>query len=330
VLADRLLAVAVGMPGVRSATLAASVPFWSFEGRGTPFVPGVDSVAQLGSFILQAASPDYFETLGTSIVRGRGFTEHDRGGALPVTIVSQAMARALWPDADAIGRQFRVSGESRPFLTVVGVVEDMRGRRLTGDPEFWYYLPYEQYRTLFGSEGTRMFVRVDGAAKDHVERVRQRLQREMPGAAYVTAVPFRALVAPQQRAWEFGATMFVAFAALALVLAAVGLYSVCAYGVAQRNRELGVRIALGASTAAVVRLVVRQGAIFALAGITIGGAVALLASRWIEPLLFAASARDPVVYGGVATILLLVALVATLRPALRATRVDPMIALRAE
>jgi hypothetical protein len=98
----------------------------------------------------------------------------------------------------------------------------------------------------------------------------------------VTAVPFRALLAPQQRAWEFGATIFVAFAALALVLAAVGLYSVRAYGVAQRTRELGVRIALGASTAAVVRLVVRQGAIFALAGIAIGGAAALLASRSID------------------------------------------------
>jgi ABC-type antimicrobial peptide transport system permease subunit len=152
----------------------------------------------------------------------------------------------------------------------------------------------------------------------------------MPGAAYVTAVPFSVLVAPQRRSWEFGATMFVAFAALALVLAAVGLYSVCAYGVAQRTRELGVRIALGASTASVVRLVVRQGAIFALAGIAIGGAVALLASRSIEPLLFAASARDPLVYGGVAVILLLVAVVATLRPAVRATRVDPIIALRAE
>jgi putative ABC transport system permease protein len=217
-----------------------------------------------------------------------------------------------------------------PFLTVVGVAEDVRGLQLTGAPEFWYFLPVAQYRMLFGPSQPRLFVRVEGSGADHVERVRQRLQREMPGAAYVTALRFRSLVAPQQRAWEFGATMFVAFAALALVLATIGLYSVCAYGVAQRTRELGVRIALGASTASVVRLVVRQGAIFALAGITIGGAIALLASRSIEPLLFDASARDPVIYGGVATILLIVALVATLRPALHATRVDPTIALRAE
>jgi predicted permease len=331
-LADRLHAAAAGLPGVRSATLATSVPFWSFHARGAPFVPGIDSVAQLGRFILQAASPDYFETLGTHILRGRGFTEQDRAGTLPVAVVSEGMARAIWPDQDAVGRQFRIASDTLPFLTVVGVAEDMRGRRLTGSPEFWYYLPYDQYRMMFGGPtgSSVLFARVDGVAEDHVERVRQRLQRETPGAAYVTAVPFRALVAPQQRAWEFGATMFVAFAALALVLAAVGLYSVCAYGVAQRTRELGVRIALGASTASVVRLVMRQGAIFAVAGIAIGGATALLASHWIEPLLFAASARDPAVYAGVATILLLVALVATLRPALRATRVDPTIALRSE
>jgi predicted permease len=329
-LADRMLAAAVGMPGVHSATLAVSVPFAGNEGRGAPFVPGVDSVARLGRFILQAASPDYFETVGTRIVRGRGFTDLDRAGAQPVIAVSQSMARALWPDDDALGKQLRFGSDTMPFLTVVGVAEDMRGLQLTGAPELWYFLPVAQYRMLFGASQPRLFVRVEGSGADHVERVRQRLQREMPGAAYVTVIPFRALVAPEQRAWEFGATMFVAFAALALVLAAIGLYSVCAYGVAQRTRELGVRIALGASTASVVRLVLHQGAVFAVAGIAIGGAAALLASRWIEPLLFAASARDPVVYAGVATILLLVALVATLRPALRATRVDPTIALRAE
>ncbi|HEX6132363.1 MAG TPA: ADOP family duplicated permease [Longimicrobiales bacterium] len=329
-LADRLLAAAVTVPGVQSATLAASVPFWSNEGRGTPFVPGVDSVARLGRFTLQAGTPDYFETLGTRILRGRGFTEHDRAGTRPVVVVNEAMARALWPDDEALGKQLRFGADTMPFLTVIGVAEDMRGLNLTGGPEFWYYLPYDQYAAMYGSGSLEMFVRVDGRADEYVERVRQRLQREMPGAAYVTAVPFHALVAPRQRAWEFGATMFVAFATLALVLAAVGLYSVCAYGVAQRTRELGVRIALGASTAAVVRLVVRQGALFAVTGIAIGGALALLAARPLEPLLFSASARDPVVYGGVAAILVLVALVATIRPALRATRVDPTIALRAE
>jgi putative ABC transport system permease protein len=263
-------------------------------------------------------------------VRGRAFTDGDRAGAQPVIIVSQSMARGLWPDQDALGKQLRFGSDTMPFLTVVGVAEDMRGLQLTGAPEFWYFLPYAQYRALFGGDRPKLFVRVAGPAEDHVERIRQQLQREMPGAAYVTAVPFRDLVAPRQRAWQFGATMFVAFAALALVLAAVGLYSVCAYGVAQRRRELGVRIALGASAASVVLLVVRQSALFAVTGIAVGSLVALLAARRLEPLLFAASARDPLVYGTVAAILLLVALIASVRPALRAARVDPTIALRAE
>jgi ABC-type antimicrobial peptide transport system permease subunit len=138
------------------------------------------------------------------------------------------------------------------------------------------------------------------------------------------------LVAPQQRSWEFGAKMFVAFAVLALVLAAIGLYSVIAYAVAQRTRELGVRIALGASVGAVLRLIVGQGVVFAFAGIAVGSGVALLAARWVQPLLFGTPARDPAVFVGVAAILLCVAFAATLRPALRATRVDPTITLRAE
>jgi ABC-type antimicrobial peptide transport system permease subunit len=240
------------------------------------------------------------------------------------------MARALWPQEEAIGRQFRLGSDTMPFITVVGLAEDMRGMQLTGSPEFWYYLPYAQYRALFGAGTPRLFVRVDGSAEDRVERVRALLQREMPGAAYVTVVPFRALVEPRHRAWAFGATMFVAFASLALILAAVGLYSVCAYGVAQRRRELGVRVALGASAPAVVGLVLRQGVLFALAGVAIGGAIALFAARSLEPLLFSVSPRDPLVYAAVAAILVVVAIAATLRPALHATRVDPAVALRSE
>jgi putative ABC transport system permease protein len=214
--------------------------------------------------------------------------------------------------------------------TVVGIAEDIRGLELRGDPEYWYYLSVEQYRVRFGATHPVFFVRMDGAATEHVEAVRERLQAEMPGAAYVNAVPFASLIAPQQRAWEFGATMFVAFAALALLLAAIGLYSVCAYAVAQRTRELGVRVALGASVGAVVRLVAGQGVLFAIAGIGIGSAAALLASRWVQPLLFSVSARDPVVFAAVAVIILAVTLIATVRPALRATRVDPTIALRGD
>jgi predicted permease len=327
-LMDRLLDAAKSVPGVQHASPVMSVPFWSNEGRGAPYVEGRDSLARLGRFVLQAGSPEYFDVLGTRILRGRAFTSADRADAPFVVVVSESMANALWPGQDAVGRQMRIGPDTMPFLTVVGVAEPMHGLQLEGEGEFWYFLPMEQYRRLFGAPTGTMLVRVNGNAIDYVEALRTRLQREMPGASYVSAVPLRDLVAPRQRAWRFGATMFVAFAALALTLAAIGLYSVVAYAVAARTRELGVRIALGASLMRLARQIIGQGVVFAAAGIVIGGTVAFAAARWVEPLLFDTRARDPLVFVAVTGILLLVALLATLRPAWRAARVDPVRALR--
>jgi predicted permease len=328
---DRLLAATAEIPGITSVTHTVSVPFWTNEGRGAPHVSGVDSTHKLGHFLLQAGSPSYFETVGTRVLRGRTFTDADRGGAQKVALISEGMARVLWPGKDALGQQFRIGDDTSSFITVIGIVEDMRGRMLQDEREFWYYIPIAQYRFDSGEAWSPdMFARVNGRASDYVEVLRRRLQREMPGASYVTVRPLRELVAPRQRSWEFGATMFVAFGMLALVLAAIGLYSVIAYAVAQRTHELGVRIALGASVGDVLRMIVRQGLAFAIAGIAIGSLVSLWAGKWIEPLLFSESPRDPLVYGAVGTVLLVVAIVATLRPAIRATRVDPTVALRSE
>jgi ABC-type antimicrobial peptide transport system permease subunit len=140
----------------------------------------------------------------------------------------------------------------------------------------------------------------------------------------------RDILDPRQRSWQVGATMFVAFGGLALVLAAVGLYSVIAYGVAQRRREIGVRIALGAGVSDVVRLVIAEGMRFAGSGILLGGVMALWASRWVGPMLFAVSARDPGVYAVVALVLLVTAVLASAIPSLRAARVDPNVALKLE
>jgi ABC-type antimicrobial peptide transport system permease subunit len=171
-------------------------------------------------------------------------------------------------------------------------------------------------------------VRGDPAAR--VEEVRRILQRVMPGQSYVTVRPFRELVEARRRSWQVGATMFAAFGALALLVAAVGLYGVITYNVAQRMHELGVRIALGAQAGDVIRLVVGQGVRFALIGVTLGLALALVGARWIQPLLFQQSARDPGIYAGVAGALLAVALLASALPALKATRADPNAALRGE
>ena len=330
-LLDRLVADLRRIPGVRSVTRSASVPFYSFEGRGAPRVTGRDSLHKLGSFLLQIGDAAYFETMGTRILRGRGIEPSDRRGAQLVAIVSDAMARAIWPGEDAIGKQFRLPRHDEDVLTVVGIAEDIRGSQLQGKAEMWYYLPAEQYGVLFDEPlSLQILARVDGRAEDYLEPIRRSLTPAMPGEGYVTTIPMRSLIGPQQRSWEFGATMFVAFGGLALALAAIGLYSVIAYAVRQRSHELGVRIALGAGVGNVVMMVLRQGMGFAVAGVVIGLAVALWAGRWVEPLLFQQSARDPVIVGSAAVVLLLVALFATIRPAIRATRVDPTEALRAD
>jgi ABC-type antimicrobial peptide transport system permease subunit len=152
----------------------------------------------------------------------------------------------------------------------------------------------------------------------------------MPGNAYANVIPLRRLVDPNLHAWRFGATMFVAFGGLALVLAAIGLYSLIAYDVAQRTREIGVRLALGASESRIMSMVVSRGMRLVFAGVVIGAVIALWAGRWIEPLMFRQSTRDPLVFGLVAFVLLVVALVAGVAPARRAARVDPSVTLRSD
>jgi hypothetical protein len=324
-LEQRLVEEARGIPGVIAATPAVSVPFWSNEGRGL-WDPDVDSVRKRGNFILQAGAPDYFRTVGTRILRGRAFDQRDGGGAPRVVVVSEGMARALWGAEDPLGKCMHISERTAPCTTVIGVAEDMRVRSLTDAREFTYYLPIAQY----GAPAYSLFVRVAGDASDYGEVVRRRLQRLMPGAAYVTTQPLRTLVDPNMRSWQFGATMFVGFGGLALALAAIGLYSLIAYGVAQRQQELGVRIALGATRGHVVQLVVGTGVRVVVAGVLIGGVVALWAGRWVGALLFQQSARDPAVYAVGAAVLIGVALVATAAPAWAASRVDPNVALRVE
>jgi ABC-type antimicrobial peptide transport system permease subunit len=152
----------------------------------------------------------------------------------------------------------------------------------------------------------------------------------MPGSSYVTVTPFSQIYAPTIKSWKLGASMFVAFGGLALVLAAIGLYSVIAYNVAQRTHELGVRVAFGAQVGDVIRLVLTEGLRLAVAGVVIGGGLALYAGRWVAPLLFKVKPTDPLVFGFVIAVLLAVATLASLIPAIRAARVDPNVALRSD
>jgi len=322
----RLLATAQAIPGVQHATRVNSRPFGT--NVAGLHVPGIDSVERLGRFNYQLGSADFFQTMGTRIVRGRPFTAQDREGAPLVAVVSESMAATLWPGGDPLGRCIRVGPDTAPCSTVVGVAEDVVQQSLVDDPHLTYYLPVDQ-RDPAG--GNRIFVRVAGGdVAASVERVRRALSRAMPGPGYVTVSPLETVLHEQRRSWTLGATMFVAFGALALLVAAVGLYGVIAYDVAQRTHELGIRIALGARAADVVRLVVGRGVAFAAAGVAIGIGIALVAARWIQPLLFEQPARDPAIYGAVGALIVSVAAVASASPARRATRADPNTVLRSD
>jgi predicted permease len=324
-LRERLLESAQAMPGVEHATLSTSLPFYSMWSVGI-FVAGIDSVDRLGEFDLNGVTPDYFATMGTRILRGRGIEKQDVAGAPGAVVVSAAMAKTLWPREDALGKCIRINADTMPCSYVVGVAEDIKSQKLSDDPGLYYYLSAPQ----FNERNTMLLVRTRGAASEHAEAIRRRLQQLMPGASYVTVTPYATMFAGETRSWSLGSTMFVVFGLLALVLATIGLYGVIAYNVAQRSHEMGVRIAIGAQAGDVVWLVVRQGLLLGGSGVVIGGVIALALAGKLEPLLFGESARDPLVYIVVGGVMLAVGVAASFIPARRASRVDPTVALRAE
>src|SRR6184192_2138191 len=269
-----LLETAQAVPGVEFATRQVTVPFWASWNQ-TLYVAGIDSTDRLGEFYLNAVTPDYFATLGTRILRGRGVAAQDGAHAPGVMVVSDAMAKTLWPGRDPIGQCVRMGADlgrhrggadTAPCRYVVGVAENIKSQKLGDDPGLFYYLPAAQWHPQDGG----LFIRTRGEATPQVETIRRRLQQDMPGTSYVTVTPLRDILGQQTRSWQLGATMFLAFGALALALAAIGLYSVMAYNVAQRTQELGVRAALGAQQRDLVRLVVDEGVSLGAAGIVIG------------------------------------------------------------
>ena len=320
----RMMTLARERPDVEAAARIVSVPFQlSLEER--LFVSGIDSVTKLGSFDAQYVSGDYFRTMGTAIVRGMPITDAQSTDSSRVMVVSQSMARALWPHADPIGQCVRIRADTVPCTWVIGVAEDIKTSSLIHDPGLMYYLPVG----LAGSDGG-VFIRTRGDAVLRAEAIRRALQRTAPGEAFVRVTPFASIIDHQTRSWRLGATMFTVFGGLALLVAAVGLYSVIAYGVAQRRHEMGVRMALGAGGGDVLRLVLGQALRTVLVAVAIGIATALIAARWIEPLLFGVSPRDPATLVGCSVLMLMIAAAASAGPALRAARVDPNSALRAE
>ncbi len=322
-LMQRLTDEASLVPGVAGATQMVSTPFYSFEGTRID-VPGIDSAGRLGPFELQLVSPGYFRTVGTRIVAGRAIDSTDRAGSPLAIVVSAEMAHRLWPGENPLGKCVKV--DAGGCSTVVGVSENTVTRGISHTAEANYYIAADQAnRATYG-----LYVRVRGRGADYVEAVRRRLQAAMPGVSYVVVMPFGRIVGTAEQSWQIGATMFSALGMLALLLAAIGIYSVIAYNVTQRTHEIGVRIALGARVAHLTALVLRDGLRLGAIGMGIGILLALVAGRWLSPLLFDVSPRDPAVVLLVAGVLLGVTCLASAVPAVRAARVDPNVALRAD
>jgi predicted permease len=321
------------IPGVRAAGLTYTVPFASAFSIGTPRVPGLDSVPTHpnGGPYANKVSSGYFEAMGLEILRGRSFEpEDDAPGAAPVAVVAQSMARAYWPSGDAVGSCLLLGDEENPPCTeVVGIVEDHRREELVEDDAEWLYF-LNQAQPAYRGPPQAVMLGTDVEASRMVGAVQAELRATSPQIRFASAQSLQDNIEPQLRSWTLGASLFSAFGVLALVVAVWGLYSVLAFEVATRRRELGIRCALGAGVPRLLRLVLSRAVSVAAVGVALGLAVAILAARAVGPLLFAVSPWDSTVYASVGATLLAAAVGAGLLPAWRATRADPREALQAE
>jgi predicted permease len=317
-------------PGIEQASVSVGLPFGNrFTVRLR--IPGIDSIPQLptGSPSLSAVAADYFTTVGTRIVRGRAFTAADGRGTEPVSIVSATMARVIWPNEDPIGRCLIVRADTAPCARIVGIAGDTHRSALREDPSMHYYIPFGQE---VGIGGAAIVVRPRGKTDDPVlhEEIRRMVASLDASIRYVDVESIQERIDPQMRPWRIGSTVFVASGVLALLVAAVGIYSMLSYLVANRRHEFGVRIALGATRRDIAGLVMRGSMAMAALGVVVGSAVAYLAGPFVEPVLFEVKARDPLVYASTAATLLGVALLAACIPTVRANRIDPLESLRSD
>ncbi len=309
--------------GVQSASTMFSVPFWSTWSEDV-YVPGMDSAAHQHLFVVNPVGDDYFATMGTRLLRGRAVSSSDQKNGPLVAVVSESLGKFLWKGKDPIGQCFRLGADTAPCREVVGVAQDIVFGDLVGDESLQLYLPASQERNA----GAVLIRTRDPRAM--AEPVRREIQQLLPSMGYANVRPLSTVIEGVVRQWVLGATMFTMFGVLALVLAAVGLYGVIAYDVAQRMREMGVRVALGAQAGDIRRLVLWQGLRVTALGVTLGVVIAFGTVRYVEKLLFNTPAEDPVAFGIATITILAVAVLATLIPARRATRVDPVVTLRTE
>ena len=323
----RVLERAAALPGVERATLASGIPLFQGGFMRTVFPEGVDSSDRKNGKLVQldTVEPGYFAATGVTLLRGRDFAPSDHPDAPRVVVVNETMARQFWPEQEAIGKRFKFFGQDW-WNEVVGVAKDGKYNFLGENPQPHIYLSLTQ---TF-EPAVSLFLRSSGDPATALGMARREVQ-EMDRVLPITNV-FTLGEILRQSLWapRMGASLLGVFGLLSLVLAVIGIYGVMSYSVNQRTRELGLRMALGADPGDVLKLVVRQGLTLAAIGIVVGLGLSFAGARLVGNLLFGVTARDPLVFGLVPVVLGLAALVASARPAWRAARVDPTVALRIE
>jgi putative ABC transport system permease protein len=329
-LLHELLRRAQTLPGVQSASLAFSIPLGIYM-EGAPVYAGGQAPSPSGRVLgadFNRVSPDYFTTMGIHLLAGRAFTDADTATSEPVAIINQTMAERLWPHRDAIGQQFSFEADSGPFVTVVGVAHDVKSTGLLDAPGMYFYVPQTQNYHSMHVLQVRTAVPPESLAPA-VEALVRQLDPDLP--VYEVMSMEKSLQGGNGFfLFKVGAAFAGALGGLGLLLAVVGVYGVVSYSASRRRHEIGIRLALGAQRVTIFRLVIGQAVLLVGVGIAPGVVAALGVSRLLVSLLVGVSSYDPLTFIGVSAILMAVALLACYLPARRATKVDPMVALKYE
>jgi putative ABC transport system permease protein len=350
---NNVLTVGIALPQSRGASAAEANAFYDELFKRIEDLPGVESVGAVTRLPLTAAgvstkidiegrplpvaerpevefrraSRNYFRTLGIPVLNGRSFNEQDRAGAASVVIINEAAARLFWPDEDPVGRRIKtIPNPNAPWSTIVGVVGDVRHFGLDAEPRPELYIPFDQGPPT----GPFMVIRTSDDPLSVVGAVRAQIQSVNKDQPLGSIQTMSRVLDTSVAARRFNMLLLGLFAGLALLLAAVGVYGVISYSVSQRTQEIGVRIALGAGSSNVLGLILGQGLKLVGAGVATGLVGALAITRIMSSLLFGIGATDPVTFFAISLLLVGVAMMACYVPARRATKVDPMVALRRE
>jgi putative ABC transport system permease protein len=318
------------LPGVHAAgSVGYGLPFGEGGIRGDFTLQGQTEPLRGITPSKLVVSPDYFRALGIPLKEGRAFDASDTGVSQPVVIVSQSFVRRFWPGQSAVGQKINPGFRETGWCSVIGVVGDVKQEGLANDAPLTIYMPYAQGPTFLLSF-MAIAIRTDGAPLSVVNAARAQVQSVDPEIPVFGVSSMENLISKSLSEPRLNSVLLAAFAGLALVLAAVGIYGMIAYSVTQRTHEIGIRMTLGAGPHSMTSLMVGKGALLALAGIGLGLVAALALTRLIANFLFGVTATDPATFVGVSLLLALVALAGCYIPARRAARVDPMVALRYE